>query len=151
MSNFRTSSRCDSASSSTCRTPSTMPSTSASVRRVTRQGAQKAEENCSNVARSPSSTPTSAAETLSTSLSFPRKRPSIQVLSTLSTTPATSAPASTHSPRLTTNQSTSVDFQLQRSFHSVDTWLVVGARAQPLGLAAALLVVEPAPDRALAG
>lgn len=41
--------------------PSTMPATSARVRRVARQGWQKALENCSRVARSPSAAPISAA------------------------------------------------------------------------------------------
>ena len=59
----RTSSRWCSASTSTCRTPGTSSATSARVRRVARHGAQKAEENCSSVARSPSSSarPLSAA------------------------------------------------------------------------------------------
>ncbi len=35
-------------------TPSVEAATSCRIRRVTRQGAQKAEENCSSVARSPS-------------------------------------------------------------------------------------------------
>ncbi len=50
---LRTSSRWCSASTSTCSTPGTAPATSASTRRVARQGAQNAEENWSRVARSP--------------------------------------------------------------------------------------------------
>ena len=57
----RTSSRWDSASTSTWVTPGTAVATSASTWRVARQGAQKAEENCSSVARSPSSVPRSDA------------------------------------------------------------------------------------------
>ncbi|CAM5698943.1 hypothetical protein SALBM217S_03791 [Streptomyces griseoloalbus] len=47
-------SRCASASISTWVTPGTMPATSPSTRRVARQGAQKALENWTRVARSPS-------------------------------------------------------------------------------------------------
>ena len=57
----RTRSRWDSASTSTCVTPGTTAATSASTWRVARHGAQKAEENCSSVARSPSGAPMSVA------------------------------------------------------------------------------------------
>src|SRR6266487_5749072 len=60
-SSLRTRSSLDSASISTCRTPSTIPATSARICLVARHGAQKAEENCSRVARTPSAWPSSAA------------------------------------------------------------------------------------------
>jgi hypothetical protein len=49
------------ASTSTCITPSTSPATNASVDRVDRQAAQNSLENCRNVARRPSPTPTSTS------------------------------------------------------------------------------------------
>ena len=61
MSSRRTRSRCDSASISTWRTPSTWLLTSSRTRRVARHGWQKAEENCTSVARSPSGPPRSPA------------------------------------------------------------------------------------------
>ncbi len=54
-----TSSRCDSASTSRWRTPATVAATSARMRRVIRQGAQNAVENCSSVARVPGVIPSS--------------------------------------------------------------------------------------------
>ena len=55
-----TRSSCDSASISMCVTPSIIAATSDSTCLVARQGAQKAEENCTRVARSPSAAPRSA-------------------------------------------------------------------------------------------
>ncbi len=63
-----TSSRWDSASTSTCRTPGMLPATSARIRRVALQGAQNAVENCNSVARASGLTPsaTSSASTAGT-------------------------------------------------------------------------------------
>ncbi|GAA2776157.1 hypothetical protein GCM10020219_053650 [Nonomuraea dietziae] len=57
MSSSRTRSSLDSASISTWLTPGTSALTSASTLRVALQGWQKAVENCTSVARSPSSWP----------------------------------------------------------------------------------------------
>src|SRR5215469_1459978 len=58
---LRTRSSLDSASISTYDTPSTIADTSDSIRLVARHGAQKAEENCTRVARLPSEVPMSPA------------------------------------------------------------------------------------------
>src|SRR5690606_9682324 len=50
---------------STCRTPGTIAATSASTLLVARHGWQKAVEKCTSVARSPSSPPMSAADSVS--------------------------------------------------------------------------------------
>src|SRR5262249_801821 len=58
-SSLRTRQSRDSASISTCATPSTIPATSPRICLVARHGAQKAEENCTSVARLPRVAPRS--------------------------------------------------------------------------------------------
>ena len=57
ISNFRTNSRCDSASISRWRTPGISAITSVISVRVIRHGVQKADENCTKVASLPNSSP----------------------------------------------------------------------------------------------
>src|SRR5690606_19473641 len=99
----RTRSRRDSASISTCATPSTISATSPRTRRVARHGAQKALENCSRVALSPSSAPTSSRRRISSTSSSPplrraRRTPSRRRRSRPNTVAASSTAAAANAP-----------------------------------------------------
>ena len=94
----RTSSRWDSASTSDVDDPGNDPRAPASICRVARHGAQNDVENCSNVTRSPRTTPNAASSPAMLPGTTGWKRPSRALSTNPNATAPTNAPTNTHSP-----------------------------------------------------